>query len=67
MQTLALLALRLRTRGEAAPEFPDLRQAYARFADLGSAPHFVRNEVDRATNSLNTLREQIMSLMRGAH
>jgi uncharacterized membrane protein YccC len=65
VHTLSLLATTLRKHGDPNPPFPDLRQAYALFASaVGNAATqvFVRGEADRATNSLNTLREQILSL-----
>jgi len=68
-KTLELLSAQL--RGERVPEreFPDLREAYLRFTQNERSPSeryaFVRVEADRMTNSLNTLREQIVAWQRG--
>jgi len=68
-RTLELLSAKLRGERVSEREFPDLREAYMRFTQTTDPQleryAFVNVEVDRMTNSLNTLREQIFAWQRG--
>jgi uncharacterized membrane protein YccC len=69
-KTLSLLAATLRGRRTADKDFPDLREIHNRLVESGD-PRMQRYaltnvEADRMTNSLNTLREQILELQRSA-
>ena len=64
-RTLSMLIRVL--RGDQVPtnEFPDLRQSYERWARSSADSHaLLLNEVDRMTNSLNTLSERVAILKR---
>jgi uncharacterized membrane protein YccC len=67
-KTLELLSAKVRGRRVSEREFPDLREAYFKFARSGESqlePYaFVSVEADRMTNSLNTLREQMFDWRR---
>src|SRR5215475_6670708 len=63
-KTLQLLCARIRGEKVAERDFPDLRESYLRLASSGD-PKLERYaltnvEADRMTNSLNTLREQVL-------
>lgn len=62
-KTLALLSVASRSEHVSAREFPDLREDHhALFSALGTEHHaLLADETDRITNSLNTLREQIIA------
>ena len=62
-RTLALLSVASRREHVSAREFPDLREDHhALFSVLGTEHHaLLADETDRITNSLNTLREQIIA------
>jgi uncharacterized membrane protein YccC len=67
-KTLALLAKALRGERVQAKEFPDLREDHRELLQAGD-PHaeryaLVNIEADRITNSLNTLREQVLERAR---
>jgi uncharacterized membrane protein YccC len=67
-KTLSLLAVTLRGKRAADKAFPDLRETHNRLVESGD-PHLQRYaltnvEADRMTNSVNTLREQILELSR---
>jgi hypothetical protein len=64
-KTLALMAKMLRGIHVQAKEFPDLREDHRELLQAGD-PHaeryaLVNIEADRITNSLNTLREQVLA------
>lgn len=63
-ETLALLVQALRGKHVPGREFPDLREDYLRLVGTGDAPNdryaLVNVEADRITNSLNSLRENVM-------
>jgi uncharacterized membrane protein YccC len=69
-ETLRLLAKTLRGARVAAKEFPNLREGYHRLLQSGdpqTGRYALTNvEADRMTNSLNTLREQVVEQLRGA-
>ena len=67
-KTLTLLAKALRGERVQAKEFPDLREDHRELLQAGD-PHaeryaLVNIEADRITNSLNTLREQVLERAR---
>jgi uncharacterized membrane protein YccC len=67
-KTLTLLAKTLRGERVQAKEFPDLREDHRELLQAGD-PHaeryaLVNIEADRITNSLNTLREQVLARVR---
>jgi uncharacterized membrane protein YccC len=70
-KTLSLLAKALRGERAAERDFPDLREDHTRLVaagDPGKARYaLVTVESDRITNSLNTLREQIVEWRRPGH
>jgi len=67
-KTLELLSAGVKGQRVAEREFPDLRAAYMRLTQASDAQRhrnsFVYTETDRMTNSLNTLREQILAWRR---
>jgi uncharacterized membrane protein YccC len=67
-KTLTLLAQALRGRHVPEREFPDLREAYLRLVQTGDVENerytLINVEADRMTNSLNSLRENIMKQAR---
>jgi uncharacterized membrane protein YccC len=67
-KTLTLLSRTLRRERVQAKEFPDLREDHRELLEAGD-PHaeryaLVNIEADRITNSLNTLREQVLAHVR---
>jgi len=67
-KTLSLLAAALRGTPAHPNDFPDLREDHHRLLESGD-PHTARYalanvEADRITNSLNTLREQVLAWVR---
>jgi uncharacterized membrane protein YccC len=64
-RTLSLLARVLRGENVSPEEFPDLRQSYEQWAKAaGDRRPLVTSELDRMTNSLNTLAERVAILRR---
>ena len=67
-KTLALLASTLRGARVGQKEFPDLRKIYNQLIESGQPSvdryALVNVEADRITNSLNTLREQVLDWAR---
>jgi uncharacterized membrane protein YccC len=67
-KTLQMLAARLRGEGVSAKDFPDLRKDYTRLIAAGDQTveryALVNVEADRLTNSVNTMREQILEWTR---
>jgi uncharacterized membrane protein YccC len=64
-RTLLLLTRVLRGEKVAANDFPDLRQSYERWArDSGESRALLLSELDRMTNSVNTLSERVAILKR---
>jgi uncharacterized membrane protein YccC len=63
-KTLQMLAARLRGQRVASRDFPDLREDHTRLVQAGNEAveryALVNVEADRITNSVNTLREQIL-------
>jgi hypothetical protein len=67
-ETLSLLSAALRGRPVRQADFPDLREDHNQLLQSGD-PHaeryaLVNIEADRSTNSLNTLREQVLARVR---
>jgi uncharacterized membrane protein YccC len=61
-RTLNLLAATLRGARPAESEFPDLREVHTQMLQNGGSVYaLLITETDRITNSLNTLREQILA------
>ncbi|HKF26517.1 MAG TPA: FUSC family protein [Candidatus Acidoferrum sp.] len=69
-KTLQLLSAKIRGEKVAERDFPDLRGSYLRLASSGDPTlerYALTNvEADRMTNSLNTLREQVLAWKRFA-
>jgi uncharacterized membrane protein YccC len=67
-KTLEMLARRLRGERVPSKEFVDLRKDYTRLVQVGDAATeryaLVNVEADRITNSMNTMREQILEWTR---
>lgn len=70
-KTIAQLILALRGARLSASDFPNLREDHNHLIDFGDAEidryGLVNVEADRITNSLNTLREQILEWSAAAH
>jgi hypothetical protein len=68
IETLELLSAAVKGQRVSEREFPDLRAAYLRLTQASDAQRdrnsFIYTETDRMTNSLNTLREQILAWRR---
>src|SRR4029077_8062978 len=68
IKTLELLSAAAKGRRIPEREFPDLRAAYMKLTQTSDAQRdrnsFIDTEIDRMTNSLNTLREQILAWRR---
>jgi uncharacterized membrane protein YccC len=64
-RTLGLLTATLGGLRPTELEFPDLREAHMQLLQSGSEFALLNTETDRITNSLNTLREQIVTWMAG--
>jgi uncharacterized membrane protein YccC len=68
-KTLSLLTGALRGQCVADKDFPNLREDHNRLLESGEGPGeryaLVNVEADRITNSVNTLREQILGWVRG--
>ena len=63
---LDLLVRRLRGASLRKNAFPDLRDVHTQLLESGgSAFALLNTETDRITNSLNTLREQVVDWMAG--
>jgi uncharacterized membrane protein YccC len=67
-KTLEMLAARLRGKRVASKSFPDLRKDHTRLVQAGAEAAeryaLVNVEADRITNSLNTIREQVVEWTR---
>jgi uncharacterized membrane protein YccC len=64
-RTLGLLIRAMRGENVSANEFPDLREIYERWAKSSGVGHpLLLGELDRMTNSLNTLSERVAILKR---
>jgi hypothetical protein len=64
-RTLSLLARVMRGENVSPEEFPDLRQSYEQWSKAaGDRRPLVASELDRMTNSINTLTERVAILRR---